>query len=132
MKKQKKQMTMTASNTWLLLASFLLIAVLVRHELRAARAGSTDWQPRAVLYLSACTLFFLHAAGVSPILMKSMVRYCFGVHALLLLAAVHLCRGWPLATWTPKRLAWASLVTASAVLVQVALAWRFFAGEWVA
>ena len=90
---------------------------------------------RATLCLAALVIFYLHAAGVSPIVMKSMIRYGLPVHVLLLLVA---CGG----DWTRRvsltRLQQRQRAFALAVglmvlfSLQAALAWRFFSGEWAA
>ena len=69
--------------TLLTVATFAALAVC---EVRAARRGDTQWRGRLVYYTCAAVLFYVHASGVSPIVMKSMLRYSLGVHALLLLA----------------------------------------------
>lgn len=115
------------------LATLVLFGLVLRYEVRLARSGDRGWQRRLVFYLAAGGLFFLHAAGVSPILMKSMIRYSFGVHALLLLALVQLAikRHMPLAL-SRRQLRWlvAGLVALGGI--QTAIAWRFFINEWVA
>jgi len=115
------------------LATLIAFWLIARYEVRLARQGDRGWQQRIVLYLAAAGLFFLHAAGVSPILMKSMIRYSFGVHALLLLALVHLAidRQMPLA-FSRRQCAWLAVGLVLLGSVQTAIAWRFFINEWVA
>jgi hypothetical protein len=86
-----------------------------------------------LFYLAAAGLFFLHAAGVSPILMKSMIRYSFGVHVLLLLALAQLAieRQLPIALSRPQ-MRWLAFGLVLLGSLQAAIAWRFFSNEWVA
>ncbi len=115
------------------LATLVGFGLIARYEVRLARIGDRGWQRRLVFYLAAAGLFFLHAAGVSPILMKSMIRYSFGVHALLLLALVQLAidRHMPLA-FSRRQLRWLVVGLVALGSIQTAIAWRFFINEWVA
>lgn len=121
------------------LSRFTVVATLVAcgliafQEIRLAYAGHRGWQRRVVFYLAAAGLFYLHAAGVSPIVMKSMIRYSFGVHALLLLGLVHLALDThlPLA-FSRRQLCWLAAGLIALAGLQAAVGWRFFINEWVA
>jgi hypothetical protein len=116
--------------TTLTLLAFGVAAVF---EVRLARRGGTGWKVRLVFYLAALVLFWLHAAGVSSIVMKSMIRYCLGPHVLLLLAAAHGLGSGRSTWWHTRRnvLLWGCALAAM-TLVQAALAWRFFSDQWAA
>jgi hypothetical protein len=115
------------------LATLTAFALIARFEVRLARTGDKGWQRRSLFYLAAAGLFFLHAAGVSPILMKSMIRYSFGVHVLLLLALAQLAieRQLPIALSRPQ-MRWLAFGLVLLGGLQTAIAWRFFSNEWVA
>lgn len=109
----------------------LLLAAVGRREWQLARSGDDGWRVRVVFYLCAAGLMFLHAAGVSPRHMQSMLRYAYPVHLLLMLT---------LAQWlgttkpaahilTPRRLAWGLGLLA---VLQLVLMFRYFQGGWVA
>lgn len=114
-------------------ATIVAFAALACWEVRLARQGDSNFRVRLVLYLAALALFALHAAGVSSIAMKSMLRYSFGVHALLLLAVAQayaprhpggsFSRRWAIGLAT-------GLVALAAL--QAALVWRFLDYQWVA
>jgi hypothetical protein len=119
--------------TWATLAA---IVWLVRYEVRLARQTESQWQSRLVFYLAAIVLWVLHAAGVSPILLKSMIRYCLPVHALVLLAAADLvARGfgpaWP-RPLSRRRRFWLAAGGLGLAALQAALLWRFLNDQWVA
>jgi len=117
---------------FIVLATVIAITALGVLEIRLATRCSSGWQQRMVFYLAAVTLFFVHAAGVSPIQMKSMLRYCLGVHLLLLLALAHLI---PRSRYQNSgRSLMAGLIAAAAVLagLQLCLAWRYVNWLWVA
>ena len=93
--------------------------------------GDHGWRVRVVFYLCAAGLMFLHAAGVSPRHMQSMLRYAYPVHLLLLLAlAQWLGTTKPAASkFTPRWLAWGLGLLA---VLQLVLMFRYFQGGWVA
>jgi len=113
--------------------SIVLMAVMGRWELVRYRAGDRSLPERLPFYLCAAGLFFLHAAGVSPIMMQSFFRYSLVVHVLLLLALVHAC-GWGLVPrWlTRPNVAWLTAALAAMAGLQLALAARYFTHLWVA
>jgi hypothetical protein len=101
-------------------------------EYRLARRGDRSLPTRLVFYLPAAALLFVHGAGVSSIVMKSMVRYNLGVYALLLAALAH----WS-TTPSSARYRRPMKVAIYAICIflacaQMALAWRFLRGQWVA
>ncbi|HEX3996690.1 MAG TPA: hypothetical protein VHX39_36435, partial [Acetobacteraceae bacterium] len=110
-----------------------LFFVIAAWERRSARMCDTFWTVRLIFYACAILLFFVHAAGVSPIVMKSMIRYSLGVHALLLTAIGHLCAQ-PSSQALPKKWLKPSLGIGciALLLIQAALAWRFLHEKWVA
>ncbi len=115
------------------IATIALLVVLFRLEWRLARHGNSQLQGRVVFYLAALALFWLHATGASPILMKSMLRYCFCVHILLLAAVGHLLSTLPHSAHLPRRAAgWAAAGLVLSATLQVLLAWRFFSDLWIA
>jgi hypothetical protein len=95
---------------------------------------SRGWQQRAAFYLCGLGIFFLHAAGASSANMRSMIRYTFGTHVLLVLAAVQLAAIYlPRDFRIPRRLAWWLLLAAGLCgAIQTILIWRFTHGLWVA
>jgi hypothetical protein len=111
-------------------ATLLAFFGLAGYERKLAGQGSSGWQRRLVFYLAAFGLFFLHAAGVSPILMKSMVRYSFGVHALLALAVVQLPAIAAKQSLSRKQTTWVLRLAGLLLLVQCDMLWRFFLNEW--
>jgi hypothetical protein len=113
--------------------SVVLIAVMGKWELKRYGAGDRSLPQRLPFYLCAVGLCFLHAAGVSPILMQSFFRYSLTVHVLLLLALVHAC-GWGLVPrWLSKpNVTWLIAAFAAMAGLQLALAARYFTHLWVA
>lgn len=111
----------------------VLFIVLSRWEIRRARAGDKSLPQRLSLYLSAVGLFFLHAAGVAPIAMQSMLRYSLVVHVLLLLAVAHACGRGAVPTWLAQPRV-RRFVIAFTLLgcLELALLWRYFTHLWVA
>ncbi len=110
----------------------VLLAVVGRREWRLAQSGDEGWRVRLVFYLCAAALLFIHAAGVSPKHMQSMLRYAYPVHLLLLLALAQWAgsksidlRGW----FGSRRLAVGLTLLG---LLQLVLAYRYFQGGWVA
>jgi hypothetical protein len=102
-------------------------------EYRLAAEHETFWRGRLVFYFAAAVLFFLHAAGVSPILMKSMVRYCLGTHVLLLLAVGHLVAHVPSTVSSPRRLRWRMCaICGGLACLQSVILWHFLRDFWVA
>ncbi len=115
------------------LVTLIAFGLIVRYEVRLARSGDDGWRRRSVFYLASAGMFFLHAAGVSPILMKSMIRYSFGVHALLLLAVVQMAiERQMLLAFTRRQLRWLLAGLVAVAMLQTAIAWRFFSNVWVA
>jgi hypothetical protein len=111
----------------------VLLLMMGRWELARYRAGDRSLPERLPFYLCAAGLFFLHAAGVSPIMMQSFFRYSLTIHVLLLLALVHAC-GWGLVPrWLGKpNFIWLSAALAVMGGLQLALAARYFTHLWVA
>ncbi|MGD9723096.1 MAG: hypothetical protein AB7O59_17005 [Pirellulales bacterium] len=108
-------------------------AALAVCEVRAARRGDTQWRGRLVYYTCAAVLFYVHASGVSPIVMKSMLRYSLGAHALLLLAMAQASGAMPsVATRIGRALARTWWLAVPLFALQAALAWRFLHVAWVA
>jgi len=111
----------------------VVFVVISRWEIRRESAGDRSLTQRLPLYLSALGLFFLHAAGVAPIAMQSMLRYSLVVHVLLLLAVAHACGEGLTPPWlnrvNRRRFAVAFVLLAC---LQTALVWRFFTHQWVA
>lgn len=117
----------------LVLLTTILLIVMARWEIRRARAGDTSFPERLPYYLSAAGLFFLHAAGVSPILMQSMFRYAFVVHILLLMALLHACGHGLIPAWIEHLNRRKFAITfALLACLQTALIWRYFTHQWVA
>ncbi len=50
---------------------------------------SQRWQERLGFHLAAWIMFYMAMAGMSPLLQKSMSRYCLPVHIMQVLAVVH-------------------------------------------
>jgi hypothetical protein len=111
----------------------VLFVVLGRWEIRRSRALDQSLPQRLPFYLAALGLFFLHAAGVAPIAMQSMLRYSLVVHVLLLLAVAHACGQGMTPPWlnraNRRRFAIAFVLLAC---LQITLVWRFFTHQWVA
>ncbi len=115
------------------LLTVVFLLVMTRWELRRAKEGDKTLPQRLPFYLSAAGLFFLHAAGVSPIMMQSMFRYCLVVHSLLLLALLHACRQGPVPAWLARpRISRLAIGFALLACLQIALLWRYFTNQWVA
>lgn len=113
--------------------TLVLLAAVGFIEPRLAARGDSTWRVRLVFYLSALALFALHASGASPIAMKSMLRYCLGVHVLLLLAFLEWSAQRPAAAWFSRwRVVWLAAGFAALAVLQAALAWRFLGDQWVA
>ncbi len=113
--------------------SVVLLFVLGKWESGRYRAGDRSLPQRLPFYLCAVGLLFLHAAGVSPIMMQSFFRYSLTIHVLLLLALVHAC-GWGLVPrWlTRPNVTWITAGFAVMAGLQLALAARYFTHLWVA
>jgi hypothetical protein len=106
---------------------------MARWEIRRARAGDRTLPQRLPYYLSAAGLFFLHAAGVSPILMQSMFRYALVIHILLLLAFLQACQQGLIPAWLERpNLRRYAIAFALLACLQTALLWRYFTHQWVA
>jgi hypothetical protein len=118
---------------FLVLVTTVLLIVMARWEIRRARAGDRTLPARLPYYLSAAGLFFLHAAGVSPILMQSMFRYALVIHILLLMAFLQACQQSLSPAWL-ERINHRRFAIAFALLacLQTALLWRYFTHQWVA
>ncbi len=111
----------------------VLLLMVARKEWRLARSGDKGWRERIVLYLCAASLLFVHAAGVSPRHMQSMLRYCYPVHLLMLLA---------LAQWAGSSSAcllehrrarrWGIGFAIAGGALQLVLIYHYFRGGWVA
>jgi hypothetical protein len=111
----------------------VLFVVFAKWEYRRVAAGDTSWPQRLPYYLCAVGLCFLHAAGVSPILMQSFFRYSLIVFVMLLLALAQGCGAGQVPAWL-ERPRWALLSGIGIALagLQVALAMRYFSHQWVA
>jgi hypothetical protein len=115
--------------------TLLAFALLFWLEWRFARlVPGTQWRSRVGLYLGAGLMFYICVSGHSARGMSSMVRFTLCVDVLLVLAAVHLLRrAWPVQALREKTasLALGALACLSFAF-QVALAYRFVHGKWVA
>lgn len=103
-------------------------------EFRLWRAGHRrDLPGRVALYACALGIFFIHAAGVSELNMRSMLRYSLVPHVLLVLAGGQLAarygRNGKAGPWLRAGML---VLAAAALALQIALAWRFTHGLWVA
>ncbi|MDA7980483.1 MAG: hypothetical protein MPJ50_17120 [Pirellulales bacterium] len=118
-----------------LLGTLLTLIVLACVELRFAKSGcaSAGRRERVMLYLAALAILYIHAVGVSSRHMTSMIRYSFGCHVLLTLAATNLWHNasFRLSSSARRRTALGLLVTAS-VAVQALFLMRFVSMQWVA
>jgi hypothetical protein len=110
----------------------LAILIAVRKEWKLAQAGDQGWRARLVFYLCAAGLLFIHAAGVSPRHMQSMLRYCYPVHLLLLLAVAQAIGSRSLELRSYLDIRRLAIGLAASAVLQIALAYRFFQGGWVA
>jgi hypothetical protein len=113
----------------------LLFAALIRLEWRAARSGAgSAWRQRAGYFLCALLLYYITVTGRSCLEMWSMVRYSLCIFVVYLLAAVHLlARAWPLQGRLRKVVVFSwSAWCIGAFLCEMALAYRFTHGKWVA
>ena len=116
----------------MMLAMFLgFLAIEYRLFRKGAGRGP---QQRMAFYLCGMGILFLHAAGASSVNMRSMIRYTFGTHVLLVLAAVELAAAHlPDGFRIPRRLAWWLLLAAGLCgAIQAILVRRFTDGLWVA
>jgi hypothetical protein len=115
------------------LFTMLVAPVVAWREWSRLRTDQHGLSARLVLYLLAGALFTIHALGVSPIQMTSMLRYCLGPHLLLLLAAAHSGRD-ASTPWIGSRLGRMSVAAAVVALIvlQLTLASRFTHCLWVA
>lgn len=114
------------------LLTVALLAVIGCKEWQFAKCDDQGWRVRLVFYISAVVLLFVHAAGVSPKHMQSMLRYCYPVHLLLLLALAQWAGGQAIdlrARFNSRRLAIGLTLVA---VLQLVLTYRYFQGGWVA
>ena len=122
---QASQMVMT-------LGALLLVAIVLCELLPVIRRSST-WTTRLGFYFCGAIIYYLSVSGVACVQMESMLRYEFCLHALMVLAIVHLLQ--------QVRLSFAARVSAVAVLgvlsasglaLQFWYVWNFTRGGWVA
>jgi hypothetical protein len=122
---QASQMAMT-------LGLLFLAAVLLCELLPAVRRNS-NWKTRVGFYFSGAVIYYTSVSAVASVQMESMLRYEFCLHALLVLALIHLCRevGMP---GVARSLAFAGLALFSAAgfALQTWYVWNFTRGKWVA
>ena len=122
---QASQMAMT-------LGAVLLIAVGLCELLPVVRR-SASWTTRLGFYFCSAIIYYISVSGVASVQMESMLRYEFCLHALIVLALVHLAHQlhWPL----PRRafaVAALSLLSAGGLALQGWYLWNFTRGNWVA
>ena len=112
-------------------AVFGLLAVA---ELIGALRRRNDWTSRLGLYFCAAVVYYLSLAGVASVQMESMLRYDLCVHALVVLALLHLLRQFQVTPVYVRALgmAVASLVFAAGLTLQGYYVWNFTQGNWVA
>jgi len=110
---------------------FLAIAVCELVPAIRCRAGLPV---RAGIYFCAATIYYLSVSGVASVEMESMLRYEFGVYALIVLALLNFLRQfrtppmWVRASGTAA----VALVSATGLCVQGWYVWNFTRGHWVA
>ena len=123
---QMSQMAMTTG-------ALLLVTIGVVELIPAIRR-QTDVSMRVGLYFCAAIIYYISVAGVASLDMESMLRYEFCVHALIVLAFLHLLRQFRLPPLPVRALGIAVVVIACAVSlsVQVWYIWNFTRGNWVA
>jgi len=114
------------------LMTVVLFAVIGRREWRQAQSGDEGWRVRLVFYLCAAGLLFIHAAGVSPKHMQSMLRYCYPVHLLMLLALAQWAGSQAIDLQARFTSRWVVIGLMLMALLQLALTYRYFQGGWVA
>ena len=122
---QASQMAMT-SGAMLLLATVLC-------ELLPMIRRSATWMTRFGFYFCGAIIYYISVSGVACVQMESMLRYEFCLHALLVLALIHLSQQWRLPA---LRRAWIGAMLAilcmGGLAVQGWYIWNFTRGNWVA
>jgi hypothetical protein len=104
-------------------------------ELVLARRQDTAWRARISLYLSAALMFYVCVCGHASRGMSSMVRFALCIEVPLVLGLIHLLTQLPPVGRTCVRgflMAGAGFWCAVSLALQLALAYRFTHGLWVA
>jgi hypothetical protein len=114
------------------LAAFAFLGVL--EWFRSRSRLNAGWRSRMAFYLCAGLLFYIPVSALANHGMDSLVRYVLCVQVMLTLALIHLLTRWQPRSQLAGRVItlllaeWAVL----ALLLQLALAFRYMHGLWVA
>jgi hypothetical protein len=123
---QASQMAVT-----LALLMFVVIAIC---ELIPDVRRRTNWPVRVGFYFCAAIIYYISVSAVASVEMESMLRYEFCVHALIVLAFLHLLRQYrvPPVLVRAFGMAVVALGGAAGLSVQAWYIWNFTRGNWVA
>jgi hypothetical protein len=123
---QASQMAMTAG--------LLLLVLIGLCELLPTVRRWADWPMRAGLYFCAAVIYYISVSGVACVDMESMLRYEFCMHALIVLAFLHVLRHFRTPPVLARAFGMAVVVLGSAASLSVQgwYVWNFTRGNWVA
>jgi len=112
----------------------VLLVVVALCELIPAIRRQAGVPVRAGIYFCAATIYYLSVSGVACVEMESMLRYAFGVYALIVLALLNFLRQFRAPpTWVRVLgTAAVALVSAVGLCLQGWYVWNFTRGNWVA
>jgi hypothetical protein len=96
--------------------------------------GRTNWATRVGIYFCAAAIYYISVSGVACVVMESMLRYEFCVHALIVLALLNYLRQFRTPPMFVRAFGGAAvaLITAAGLGVQGWYVWNFTRGYWVA
>ncbi|MDX2273660.1 MAG: hypothetical protein NW237_17155 [Cyanobacteriota bacterium] len=124
-----------AATFWALWALSVLDWGICLRNRRIARPERFDF------FLIAWTMFYFTVTGLASVGMRSMIRYCFPIYVLLVLAVIHLATNFinnRIKLWRKRvylQVAYQSIVASLffiAGFIQVYLIWRYAQHIWVA
>ena len=114
------------------LGLLFLVAVIFSELLPAVRRYAS-WKTRFGFYFCGAVIYYISVSAVASVQMESMLCYEFCLHALLVLALIHLL-GEVRMPGLARSFAFAGLVLFSATgfALQGWYVWNFTRGKWVA
>ena len=122
---QASQMAMTLGALLLVVVGLCELLPMVRRK--------ASWTTRLGFYFCGAAIYYFSVSGVASVQMESMLRYEFCLHALIVLALVHLVHQlrWPL-LGRAFAVATLCLLSATGLALQGWYLWNFTRGHWVA
>jgi hypothetical protein len=115
------------------LGAALFVAVVLCELLPVVRR-TASWTTRIGFYFCGAVVYYISVSGVACVQMESMLRYEFCLHALIVLALMHLLHQLPTPLLRVRAFAVAALglLSAAGLAVQGWYIWNFTRGKWVA